>query len=70
MHKIVNGKKVDLTKDQADKIIEDWKKSALKVEDGKNKHRLELDKKNLLKTKISQQLSLSSEEVELLFKGK
>lgn len=68
MHKMVNGKRIELSIQEEKAMLDSWERSTKKLEEKTRKRALKEEKKQNLKQKIASQLEIPLEDMELLFK--
>lgn len=69
LHKMVNGKKVDLTEEEEIAIKAEWDANRLKKNAARLKAKADKEKREQLKSKLAEKLEIDVEEVELLIRG-
>ena len=69
LHKMVNGKKVDLTEEEEIAIKAEWDANRLKQNAARLKAKADKEKREQLKSKLAEKLEIDVEEVELLIRG-
>jgi hypothetical protein len=67
MKKIVNGKLIDCTEEEALSFKSDWEKSLKEKESLKQEEELKRKKTNDAKRKLQEKLEMTAEELDILF---
>ena len=68
MHKIVNGVRIDLTKEEEEATIAEWEANRIKAEIRREEREKQQQAKELAQNKLAMLAGLTEEEKNLLFR--
>lgn len=66
LHKMVNGQKVFLKPEEEEALRKEWLENARIADEERRQEKVKLETRSILKTKVSEKLGITVEELELL----
>lgn len=70
LHKLVNGKRIDLSQEEEDQIKAEWAANEQRIRLKREEQQQKLEKKKALKSAIMEKMEMSEEDFDLLFNNR